>query len=105
MEGTKETRQPSKHNKTHTHMNSQRLWQQGQSLHSSGPDAVPALREEIDTNLVFQLRSQFQLIIDHIEKKIVFSNGVSLGIQTTLEERLCHLIVVSYHKTNPLTLF
>jgi hypothetical protein len=75
---TNKTRQP-KHSKTdaHAHMNSQRLCQHIQGLHMSKSDGVPVLS-----------RNKPNLQVTTAYKgKLVFSNGVSLGIQATLKGR------------------
>jgi hypothetical protein len=48
MEHTKESRL-SRHSRAGAHMNTQRLWQHGESLHGSAPDGVPLLREQMGT--------------------------------------------------------
>lgn len=41
---------PSRHNRNDVHMNSEKLWQQAQGLHSSKTDDVSVLRGEVDIN-------------------------------------------------------
>ena len=47
MDYTKETG-PSRHNRTDTHVHTQRLWQHTQGLNRFKQDKAPALREEVD---------------------------------------------------------
>lgn len=49
MADTMETR-PCKHSRTQANMNSQKPWQDGQSLYRSGPDEAPGLRGEVGTS-------------------------------------------------------
>lgn len=69
------------HGSTHTQMNSHRLWVRAQSQARWDPST----EEEVD-RYIPALNKKLPLIL-LAKGKLVFSNGVSLGISTTLEGR------------------
>lgn len=79
MQDTKKTR-PSKHSRNNTHRNSQRLWQNGQGLVGSGPNEVLALNPIPKPETIFNR-------LPLTKEKLIFSNRVSQGIQTSLKSR------------------
>lgn len=64
-----------------THMHSQTG-----KLHKSKPDGVPALRGGSRQKFIY-LTKKLSPIYNCSQRNLVFSNGVSPGIQTTLKNR------------------
>lgn len=67
-------------------MSSQRLWRHIQGLHRTQWNENPVLRGEMDRSSILnpEAISNWQLLTN---EQLVFSNGASLGIQTTLNGR------------------
>lgn len=67
-----ENKKPSKHNRTDSHMNSQRLGQHTQGLHESAPDGVLGLKREENT-YPQSLTQKLAPTYNNLQMKISFS--------------------------------